>query len=308
MDYLRSVMDNLEGTPSPRNLKYAVLHLQAATEVLLKARLTAHDWKLVFTRPDKADRGKFERGEFHSCGVEKAIERLSDDVGISIPDTAKTNILRLADQRNALQHYGLTSTTLAVESRAVPVLDFLLDFVSHHLRPGLAGDEATHVDEEMASVREELIAIQALVDARLQRIEPDLQAAVDRTVECPACGYTAMIASGDHSVECLLCGQCWKPEQAAEEYAELVVGLSWYQHHTDDGGRPVISCPECDLETVVCGATVAGSPDTPGDFCFNCAYLFSTLVPCENSCGTLVDRDSDLGLCPSCEGNDFARF
>ncbi|WP_186784533.1 hypothetical protein [Streptomyces sp. CBG33] len=40
IDYLTSVVEHLSRTrPDPRDLKYAVLHLHAATEVLLKARL-----------------------------------------------------------------------------------------------------------------------------------------------------------------------------------------------------------------------------------------------------------------------------
>ncbi|MEU1409794.1 hypothetical protein ABZ471_47740 [Streptomyces sp. NPDC005728] len=43
-DYLRSVVNHLDrDEPGPRDLKYGVLHLQAATEVLLKARLTSFD-------------------------------------------------------------------------------------------------------------------------------------------------------------------------------------------------------------------------------------------------------------------------
>jgi hypothetical protein len=39
LDYLESVIEHLRGEPDQRNLKYAVLHLQAAVEVLLKIRL-----------------------------------------------------------------------------------------------------------------------------------------------------------------------------------------------------------------------------------------------------------------------------
>ncbi|MCE3034379.1 hypothetical protein [Streptomyces sp. CMSTAAHL-2] len=55
MDYLISVLEHLDGEPSPRSLKYAVLHLQAATEVLLKARLIAFDWRLAFQKPEESE-------------------------------------------------------------------------------------------------------------------------------------------------------------------------------------------------------------------------------------------------------------
>ncbi|MGJ3558659.1 hypothetical protein ACR6C2_05390 [Streptomyces sp. INA 01156] len=64
IDYLRSVVDHLTEAdpPTPRALKYAVLHLQAAAEVLLKSRLLREHWSLVFKEPGAATRKKFEAG------------------------------------------------------------------------------------------------------------------------------------------------------------------------------------------------------------------------------------------------------
>ncbi|WP_244302586.1 hypothetical protein [Streptomyces viridosporus] len=50
IDYLSEVVTRLarpDAEVSPRDLKYAVLHLQAATEVLVKARLQIAHWSLV---------------------------------------------------------------------------------------------------------------------------------------------------------------------------------------------------------------------------------------------------------------------
>jgi hypothetical protein len=54
LDYLKSVIEHLRDKPDQRNLKYAVLHLQAAVEVLLKARLIREHWSLVFEKPSAA--------------------------------------------------------------------------------------------------------------------------------------------------------------------------------------------------------------------------------------------------------------
>ena len=62
LDYLESAIKHLRGHPSARDLKYAVLHLQAAVEVLLKVRLIREHWALVFRYPDKASRGAFSSG------------------------------------------------------------------------------------------------------------------------------------------------------------------------------------------------------------------------------------------------------
>ncbi|MFD9904067.1 hypothetical protein [Streptomyces sp. NPDC059063] len=76
--HLRSVVDHLTTAdpPTPRDLKYAVLHLQAAAEVLLKARLVEEHWSLVFKEPGTATRKKFEDGDFISCTTQAAVGRL----------------------------------------------------------------------------------------------------------------------------------------------------------------------------------------------------------------------------------------
>ncbi|MFE5580035.1 hypothetical protein [Kitasatospora sp. NPDC056531] len=306
MDYLANVMDHLGGTPHPRDLKYAVLHLQAATEVLLKARLVQHDWRQVWMKPQDADQAAYERGDFQSCGIDDVIKRLRQQTDVDIPPAVKSEITMLAKQRNRLQHFGLTETALAIEARTATVLDFLLDFVQRYLRPGLDGDEAVHVDQEMEEVRDALIGIKALVEARMKRIEPELRAAADRTVQCPDCGRTAMLATGEDAVECLLCGKIWEPEEAAGDYADMVLGMSWYDAIKEGGPDPVFTCPKCDLEAVVRGTHLAATPDQDDDFCFNCAQSLAGMFACADGCGTLTD--SDIGLCYDCTERRLERF
>ncbi|MDR3081009.1 MAG: hypothetical protein LBV60_08785, partial [Streptomyces sp.] len=85
LDFLVSAVGSLsgdEGKPGPRDVKYAVLHLQAAVETLLKARLEIHDPKLVWTKVSAFDQRKHEAGDFNSCSVKIALERLRDTVQI----------------------------------------------------------------------------------------------------------------------------------------------------------------------------------------------------------------------------------
>jgi hypothetical protein len=43
LDFVVKALGELRGDPDPRNLKYAVLHLKAGTDLLLKGRLRTHD-------------------------------------------------------------------------------------------------------------------------------------------------------------------------------------------------------------------------------------------------------------------------
>jgi hypothetical protein len=67
LDFLESTVTLLavEGNVPPRNLKYAVVHLAAAVETLLKARLALEDPKLVWTRSDQYDGAKHAAGDFN---------------------------------------------------------------------------------------------------------------------------------------------------------------------------------------------------------------------------------------------------
>ncbi|MEV2273887.1 hypothetical protein [Nonomuraea africana] len=165
MDYLVSVMECLTPPVETRDTKYAVLHLQAATEVLLKWPLIHHDWRLV-VMPDEqtgliCDEATFRRGDFRSINLSLAIKLLKDKLDIKIPSRAKRAISHLSSSRNQLQHLGMSGNAEAVQTSAAKVLDFLLDFIRHHLRDYLDPDDAAHVDQQMTSVRESLKDVQA---------------------------------------------------------------------------------------------------------------------------------------------------
>ncbi|MEU6211847.1 hypothetical protein ABZ891_18315 [Streptomyces sp. NPDC047023] len=114
LDFLRSVVEHLDGPdPGPRAVKFAVVHLQAATEILLKAGLASLDWKLVFADPDQADETAYKAGDFISIGASKAIALLKKE-GVVIANREKKEIERLAVQRNKLAHFGGTLSAAAV--------------------------------------------------------------------------------------------------------------------------------------------------------------------------------------------------
>lgn len=82
LDYLLSVIASLAsdeeewGWVSARDLKYSVLHLQAAAEVLLKYRLQQEHWTLVFAEPGKARREELADGSLTSCTPAQTVDRL----------------------------------------------------------------------------------------------------------------------------------------------------------------------------------------------------------------------------------------
>ncbi|ARE79450.1 MULTISPECIES: hypothetical protein [Streptomyces] len=294
VDYLDSVADQLRsGQPSPRNLKYAVLHLQAAAEVLLKARLVQEHWSLVFKDPGTAKRERFEAGDFDSCTTTGAIGRLRDIAGVAVGDKPAKSLAILAKWRNRLQHYGLTAPAPAVEVTAAQVLDFLVAFVHDELLPALPGPEAAEAAADLESVGTKVRGITSYMAARLKRLADELKDAADRTVMCPVCDQWALVLGNPALVmDCRFCHTTWpNAVLALEEY---------YEVNLLDAN--VQDCPECTQHTLVVESvgTVA-VPGASSSVCFCCGTNFAVAAQCTDCYNVFIpDPAEDYGLCGNC--------
>ncbi|MEW2417555.1 hypothetical protein AB0953_28090 [Streptomyces sp. NPDC046866] len=298
VDYLQSVVEHLtaEQQPGPRHLKYAVLHLQAAAEVLLKARLQREHWSLVFADPGLATRRTFEAGAFNSCGIKETIARLKDIARVNIDDKAVAHLADLTKDRNALQHYGLTHNARAVESRAAKVLDFLVTFVHTELLPALTPIEAQKVAGTLETVGEDVRMIQSFIKTRLNRLRGDLKDIQGATVECPSCDRWALVVGGQEGEPtCHFCHVDWGP-RGANGAADLYV----WQRSEDFGS--VARCPSCGVTALIVGeVSVAAAPMTTCSLCFACGTRHDDLPACNACEKTYVPDKHTIGLCGWCE-------
>ncbi|MGW4905043.1 hypothetical protein [Streptomyces sp. NPDC004270] len=300
IDYLASVVEHLDENQSavgPRDLKYAVLHLQAAVEVLLKARLQREHWSLVFKDPGRATREDFDGAAFESCGTVATVERLRDIVGIVFDKKETDGLKALAKDRNALQHYGLTHSAPAVEARAGQVLDFLMRFLEREFLPLLEGQERETALEEMASVAAGVKNISSYVRQRLNRLRGELHGLESQTIQCPACEQMALVVTpgGGH---CHFCGETWHDGEQL---------LFTYLHST---GTPDVvgrGCPQCHEFALVTGVVFTDSPevsDTMYCFCCGARHAARDLTPCAGcSRPWFVEADvagTVANLCPDC--------
>ncbi|MER7683750.1 hypothetical protein [Streptomyces sp. NPDC097610] len=273
MDYLVSAIKHLtEGAapPDARDLKYSVLHLQAATEVLLKARLVREHWSLVFKDPGRATLAKFKSGKFESCTLTSTIERLENVAQVPIMDADRKAIEKLSETRNALTHYGHTAPAYAVEASAARVLSFLLDFIHEHLQPSLS-KEAADVAQTMSALRQKLRGIEALVNNRMQDLGPDLAAFTSRTVECPAC-FQWTLVTGELPLRCRFCLATWDdPGTAAAEYGWMIRGEGDF--------LGLKGCPVCSSHFTVGLANRVTDKETDVALCFECGTVFEKVIP-----------------------------
>ncbi|MFF4771896.1 hypothetical protein ACFY05_03465 [Microtetraspora fusca] len=303
VDYLVSAVEHFDGNPTERNLKYAVLHLQAGVEVLLKSRLIIDDWKLVFSKIENADRESYRRGDFKSCTIADAVARLSR-IGIDIPDDTREAITYLSRQRNRLQHFGLTDTSAAIEARAAEVLNFMLDFIREHLQPVVGEAEADHLADQMDVVRSRLHHIQSLVTARMRALAPELSRALWQTLHCPHCGQWSLVVDAEDAT-CLFCRAKQDRRELPLDYVAVVLN---YGYRAFRKGEPYANiCPECGEEALVNDVRVAAAPDAPQSFCFGCAEAFSDVDEC-TGCGLpFRSFTEEETLCRNCWDDIIAR-
>ena len=303
LDYLQSAAAHLRGEPTPRDLKYAVLHLHAAVDVLLKVRLIREHWSLVFTNPTKATRAALTSGDFSSISFEDAITRLKEIADVGLTAAARNSFKRLADVRNRLQHYGLVEQAPGVEALAGEVLDALFVFIREHLEPGVGADEQEPLRQARELIRQEITRITALADARMRRISAELDRKADYIVTCPDClKLTLELGEESEPGRCLFCDHEWSDsEELAGEYAWTILHRSWYE--TKDGGLPpTLTCPRCDHETLVSDVAVRADSEHSRWVCFNCMAILPTgsVDECLR-CGEpiLVYEDSST-VCDNC--------
>ncbi|MEW1699294.1 serine/arginine repetitive matrix protein 1 [Streptomyces sp. NPDC091278] len=284
LDYLASVVEHLdeEDEVTPRNVKYAVVHLQSAVEVLLKARLLEEHWALVFADPHKATLKALDDGDFISVTTDQAIQRLQNIVCIRITEKEKAALGKVRDDRNKLQHFGMPKTNArVVEARAGEVLDFLIRFVEKELVPYLGSREAAGVTESLADLREGLNRINSYVRKRLNRIVGEMKAegAESRTIRCPDCEQLALVLREDPVgkdpdawggfATCRFCSRLWYTEELLDRYGGN-------REEPTDGN----ACPRCERWSLGVDVPVRSDPENVY-FCFACATGFSTLVPCD---------------------------
>jgi hypothetical protein len=298
LDYLQSVVEHLRDAPDQRDLKYAILHLQAATEVLLKVRLMREHWSLVFRNADQARQVALATGDFQSVSLKETLTRLKGIAEVEPSAQHRDGFLRLSDERNKLQHYGLTSGSKGIQSLVGLVLDGLLCFIRDNLRPDATADELEVLDETQELIRDERDRIGLLVQAIWTRIKPELDN-LDPVVSCPDCNQVAFAV--DDPLRCRFCERVWTPSEAAAEYASEIVGISW--HDITEGAESACRlCPYCGSDTLVGPASTRRNPSAVYWICFNCHECspYARLDACLK-CGELMEMDEETGtVCQSC--------
>lgn len=293
-DFFDNAIDHFDGD-NPKKLKYAILHMASAVELILKARLAKEHWTLIFKDPSKANIEKFEKGDFLSADFQDAQDRLENICDLDL-SKYKTVLKTLRDMRNRIQHFAFSGQVPEISSILLKTWSFLWDFI-HDEMP----DEADN--EQLEGIRERMNRHETYVKERLSEINHKLEALKREgtlIVDCPSCLQITLSIPGGENPECHFCRYQSDPVQVADDWATVFIGYP----HIDPKDRmiePVLKeCSECGKETMIEFEDGGMTPPDPAWVCFSCGNSGSPMVTC-HSCGEEFPwEDIEVYNCPEC--------
>ena len=296
LDFLVTSLSHLQGDPSPRDLKYAVLHLSAGIELVLKDRLRREHWSLVFGDINKADAKAYATGDFYSVDLKDCITRLTSICNAHISDSDKIAVLNLKGKRTRLEHFAAIDSSEAINASTAAVLSFAVDFIAAEFE--LTSSEKAESDL-LNQIRSKLPEFKQFVAARLDQIRPELEAVESPIVECPRCVQEAMHFSD--GAKCSFCGYSAEGETAAGDYAYSLFGMGW-KYVADGGVIPVYRCSECWREAFVDVGSLKQDFESERLVCFSCGYSLSWDQSefCVKCGSPFSKRADELPVCTNC--------
>jgi len=278
-DYLLSASEH-QAANTARDNKYAVLHLVAGIELLLKARLHYEHWTLLFNDVDKANLSARGRGDFKGIDFDIAIKRLTEVVGIKFDSRNLENLRLLRDVRNKIQHFAIAIDVDTLKSLLAIGYNFALDFYGEEIQELARRANEDISGELLQNIKDKLNEFAEFVRQRMEILRPDLASAI-KVISCPICTQDAMVL-GDGRPHCLYCNI----SSSAEELADL---LFW-----NDTTFRIVECPHCGTETCV-SQTEFGKVT---GFCTSCGEE-GTYYKCSRCGRPIVDYHDDP--CPRCK-------
>jgi hypothetical protein len=191
----------------------ASIHLSAALELLLKARLAHAHWSLVDKRPGTTPFAKVQNGEFSSVGFSEAIERVATITGMAWQVAERRILESIANHRNKLLHFhnpdfdnsALREQLALDQCRAWSIFRRLLE--------GPWNEAFPDIEQDLEKAHEFLVRNTAYLQVRFEHAGAAIGHALKSglTVRtCTACGFESLVVKEAEfqvvSEECNVCG------------------------------------------------------------------------------------------------------
>jgi hypothetical protein len=235
LDFIKRSLIELEKNDD-MYFKYAILHLSAGLELILKARLQKEHWCLVFEDINKANLESYNEGEFKSVSFENLITRIVGICHIEIDIKAKRKIQNLKKYRNRIEHFDLRVNKKALEAITFEVLSFLIPFI---YKEELIDRE----HDNLKFINEQLINMDAYITQRYKEISPIIKeiSSEVRLLECPNCLQNRTLRFDEKY--CYFCETTFR--NLSEEFISRFINYDEHFHISYGKFKLLELCPCC---------------------------------------------------------------
>jgi hypothetical protein len=160
IDFVRSGIERyfLRDEPSPRDHKYAVLHIFAGVLLLMKERLRREHDSLIFVKVEEAG-----SSDAITVNFKQVVDRLTSIAKIDLRPHM-TTLQQGQRTRNRLEHYAFELDLKDTQE----IVGNLCGFVYVFMRDELGDDLATHLKGDVWSRVQDLRAIAQAIEAKRQ--------------------------------------------------------------------------------------------------------------------------------------------
>lgn len=282
LDFVTSGIRHIINDKSANSIKYAIIHLAAGVELILKDRLRKEHWSLIFDNINAAKLELLTSGDFRSVDFEAILSRLQNICGVELHEKHIAALRQLRKERNKIEHFELSINIPAIKSLASKVLSILLSYVNVQFESDELSDTAKEFIVELRTMPVKFNEFAKLRNAQIKQVIEDAQKKGEVEI-CPTCRQSALILYD--GIECAFCGYTDIPQVVAELYAENILGASRYLTMTDGGEFPVMDCIHCgESDTFVdkgddfiCFACHQSSQKSDVAYCNQCGQLFEPI-------------------------------
>lgn len=286
LNFLESSVDYIKGDQSKlTELQFSTIHLVAAIELMLKARLVEEHWSLIIKDTNQLNQTKFKSGDFKSLNIDEAISRIVNVCGIKISDKNRKRIDRLKKERNKIIHIGSSVNQYQASSFIVDAYSFLYDFAIE----ARLFSQGSDLEIIFSEIKTKINNIEDFVTNRLNHIR-NILVKHNNVINCPECWQKSVVFS-EKSRDCLFCRKEFEIDDFVGLYCDTFFSFDFI-------GDIVSECPECGENSAIFAEEIGSV------ICLSCGSTIIGYLQCMD-CGEFFYGDSNYPICPVCVRNRF---
>jgi hypothetical protein len=205
--------------PEEYELIAAFLSIATAIELLMKSKIAAKNWTLLFSNPNRATRDKLINADFQSVNFENCIKIIEDNYQIIFDQRIKSRLEKIRTVRNKVTHYFHSIGNDELLNLIAFGLDIYIEFYRSYIK-GQMYDESDRTE----GFEIDLVTINQFVESRIESAKQKegkyKHLNDDLNSECQQCWTNNLIISENGEIKCLYCGDILDIEKYAEEWAD----------------------------------------------------------------------------------------